>query len=110
MKRRIRLTESDLHRIVNMSVKRVLGEGQGWNTFKDAVREVNDFDDDEWDDFNKRMSDPENRADFDKKKKNFIKYGDWEDYDDEDDSDLPLYYDERGMARNRPGKTVRIKE
>lgn len=40
---RIRLTESQLHRVIKESVKRVLREGQGWNAFKylapDAYRD-----------------------------------------------------------------------
>ena len=32
MKRRIRLTESDLHRVIKESVKKVLKEVKGWGT------------------------------------------------------------------------------
>lgn len=42
MKRRIRLTEGDLHRIVKESVNRILSEtvneGQGWDTFRYHMR------------------------------------------------------------------------
>lgn len=45
-KKTIRLTESDLHNIIKESVKKVLKEGQGWDTFKKSFREINPSDDD----------------------------------------------------------------
>ncbi len=43
MKRRIRLTEDDLNRIVKESVKRVLKEGAGNTSFDKAIPEIIDF-------------------------------------------------------------------
>ena len=48
MKRRVRLTESDLHKIVKESVKRILTEGETWigdfglQTFNGLVNSVNE--------------------------------------------------------------------
>ena len=39
-KKVVRLTESDLHRIVAESVERVLSEGQGWDMFKNSWKET----------------------------------------------------------------------
>ena len=97
MRKRIKLTESDLHRIVNESVKRVLIEGQGWNMFNNIRKRANDYDDDDWDDWNNDMSDPEYRKDNKKAMKNFIKYG------DANNEGRP-YYDEEGYATNYPGE------
>lgn len=43
MKQRIRLTESDIHRIVKESVKRILKEGHGLDNYRVSEKEVDDF-------------------------------------------------------------------
>ena len=40
-KKTIRLTESELHSLIKESVKKVLEEGQGWDTFKKGFRDNN---------------------------------------------------------------------
>lgn len=40
-KKTIKLTESELHNIIKESVKKVLKEGQGWDTFKKGLRDGN---------------------------------------------------------------------
>lgn len=43
-KKTIKLTESELHNLIKESVKKVLEEGQGWDTFKKGFREINPSD------------------------------------------------------------------
>lgn len=45
-KKTIKLTESELHNLIKESVKKVLEEGQGWDTFKKGFREINSSDED----------------------------------------------------------------
>lgn len=87
MKKVIRLTESDLHRIIKESVERVLNEGQGWNMFKASVKDANNATDDEWRDY--EDYDPE---EFKQDKANFIKYGSWM------KDDKRPFYDDRGNS------------
>ena len=83
MERRIRLTEGDLHKIVEESVKRILKEGQGWNAFKSRAKEIFNG---EYDDYN--PLDDENYAN---DRSQFIKYG-----DSGGDDNYQKYYDEEG--------------
>lgn len=80
MKRRVRLTEGDLHRIVRESVKRVLYEGQGWNMFKSRHKKIwnGDLDNDE-----EARNDPRGMA--------YIKHG-----DPDGPEDGFSYYDDEG--------------
>ena len=45
-KKTIKLTESELHNLIKESVKKVLEEGQGWDTFKKGFREIKSSDED----------------------------------------------------------------
>ncbi len=47
-KKVVRLTESDLHRIIAEAVKEVLSEGQGWDLFKTAAKETWSGEDDSY--------------------------------------------------------------
>ena len=43
-KKLVRLTESDLHKIIKESVEKILQEGQGWDTFKNLSKmRVDDY-------------------------------------------------------------------
>jgi hypothetical protein len=79
MKKLIRLTESDLHRIVKESVQRILAEsvneGQGWNLFKSAVDAANS-DDFDYNGYKQQVAkDPKG---WKQQQKNYIKYGNFE--------------------------------
>lgn len=92
MKRTIRLTESDLHRIVSETVNRVLAEGQGWNTFKDAWREYRGMDDDD----KERLSQEWGNDDWKQKTQDYIQHGDMNYMGPEFDE--REYYEPDGMA------------
>lgn len=72
----IRLTESDLHRIVKESVNKVLNEmvdeGQGWDFFNRVRRDYKNGDQD-LDDYNQAMRDKETKV----QARNFINTGDY---------------------------------
>ena len=91
-KKLIRLTESDLHRIVKESVYRILDEGQGWNIFKDRAKGIlrGEYDDD---------LDQLKTDDAKKEKQNFINKGNAAGFDDD-------YYDEYGDSHpnNQTGR------
>lgn len=94
MRQTVRLTESDLHRIIRESVNQILTEGQGWNTFKRAVKDVNsgDFD---YDDYDKCMRAPEHKAE----RNNWINHGSIFGYDPNRDS-----YNENGFTEPTDSK------
>ena len=86
MKKVIRLTEGDLHRIVKESVNRVLQEGQGFNMVKNVYRTLRDepIDDSDLDYFG--------TPEWDEDKERYINNGG--DY---------KYYDENGEFTNTRG-------
>lgn len=104
MKQIIRLTESDLHRMIKESVREVLNEGQGLDLAKRTWKDTKD--DYEWDEFKDAIK----RDDFSKKSKNFIKKGD---VDGEDatyyDSTYPANGYTDGDENKRINKTLRGK-
>lgn len=81
---RIRLTESQLRRIVEESVYRILDEGQGWNKFKTGMRDLRKGE------FDSQMDADSYFSDFRNDAKRYIKNGSI--YDDGG------YYDEDGDA------------
>lgn len=93
MKKVIRLTESDLHRIVRNSVNRILSEnyeeeGQGYNTFKTLSREILSGDrDDELPYLGSQ--------EWKNERNNFIQHGSGNGYDHD-------FYDEKGNATDNP--------
>lgn len=50
-KKVIKLTESELRRVISESVKRVLNEGIGWDTFQDVRQNINGSERPTWDEF-----------------------------------------------------------
>lgn len=91
-KKLIRLTESDLHRIVKESVYRILDEGQGWSIFKDRAKGIlrGEYDND----LGQLKTD-----DGKKETQNFINHGNGSGFDDD-------YYDEHGDSypNNQTGR------
>lgn len=89
MKKIIRLTEGDLHKIVKESVGMVLNEmeeGQGWNLFKDTVKRAygdKNFQSD-YEDFMKNVS--QDPKEWKRQQSNYIKYGNWNGYDPDKDA------------------------
>lgn len=81
---RIRLTESQLRRIVEESVYRILDEGQGWNKFKTGMRDLRKGE------FDSQMDSDSFFSDFRNDAKRYIKDGSFFDGDG--------YYDEEGDA------------
>ena len=77
MRKVIRLTESDLHRMIKESVREVLNEGQGLDFAKSTWKDTKD-NNYQWDEFKNNFQD-----DFSKRAKNFINKGDVEGKDTE---------------------------
>lgn len=94
-KKVIRLTESDLHRIVAESVERVLSEGQGWDMFKYGWKNAwNGEGDSEMKDYRKAgKSIFGNKDDMKDSTRNFIQTGDMNGADGE-------YYDPENPSNN----------
>jgi hypothetical protein len=118
-KKVVRLTESDLHRIITEAVKEVLSEGQGWDLFKGAAKDAWSGKDDSYMKDGRENGDSiwGDKDEFKKQNRNFIQYGDagrdtpYHYYDNDDIDEKERYYNpERPMYSRGKGSIDYLKK